>query len=255
MATRTLGERRMRHDRVGASQLDPELLLAPDAAGLVDPLSSRGIFFSKTDCKNRRCSHLMQFSGHLCQLGPMRALLLGVSVAKTTGRCINRRKTMQAIEVFQIRDVDGKLLERERNRMSRRLRRILPATAIVEVGSTAVQGVVGKQDLDFLVKVPRGRFLRTREILDRAFERDRRQHSDHEFQGYCLPSTISGAIQLTVKDGRYDVFERFLEVLRAKPEVRRAYNELKRDWNLRSMNGYRATKAAFIKKALKEFDN
>src|SRR6266851_3962180 len=115
----------------------------------------------------------------------------------------------------------------------------------VSIGFRDRPGVVGKQDLDFLVKVPRGRFLRTREILDRAFERDRRQHSDHEFQGYCLPSTISGAIQLTVKDGRYDVFERFLEVLRAKPEVRRAYNELKRDWNLRSMNGYRATKAAF----------
>ena len=94
---------------------------------------------------------------------------------------------MKSTDIFQIREVDSELLERERNHVIRLLRRNLPATAIMEVGSTAVKGVVGKQDLDFLVQVPRGRFQRTRDILDRTLERDERQHSDHGFQGTVCP--------------------------------------------------------------------
>jgi GrpB-like predicted nucleotidyltransferase (UPF0157 family) len=161
---------------------------------------------------------------------------------------------MRSTEIFKIRVVDSKLLARERNDVIRQLRRILPATAVSEVGSTAVEGVVGKQDLDFLVLVPRGRFQRTRDILDRKFERDKQQHSDHEFQGYRLPSAIGVAIQLTVKNGRHDVFGRFLSLLRADPEVRRAYNDLKFEWNLRSMNDYRAAKGEFIENALKKIE-
>ena len=161
---------------------------------------------------------------------------------------------MKSTDIFQIREVDSELLERERNHVIRLLRRILPATAIMEVGSTAVKGVVGKQDLDFLVQVPRGRFQRTRDILDRTLERDERQHSDHGFQGYRLPSAVGVAIQLTVKGGRHDVFERFLKLLRADPELRRAYNDLKLNWNLRSMNDYRAAKGEFIEKALKKIE-
>jgi hypothetical protein len=54
---------------------------------------------------------------------------------------------MRSTEIFKIREVDSKLLARERNDVIRQLRRILPATAVSEVGSTAVEGVVGKQDL------------------------------------------------------------------------------------------------------------
>ncbi len=50
------------------------------------------------------------------------------------------------------------------------------------------------------------------------------------------------------------MFERFLKLLRADPEVRRAYNDLKLNWNLRSMNDYRAAKVEFIEKALKKIE-
>ena len=121
---------------------------------------------------------------------------------------------------------------------------------MIEVGSTAVEGVIGKEDLDFLVRVPPDRFGDARIILDRQFERNERQFANSEFQGYRVVSPIGVSIQLTTENGPLDVFEKFLLRLRSDPALRNAYNDLKLAWNGRPMDDYRAAKGDFIAAAL-----
>jgi GrpB-like predicted nucleotidyltransferase (UPF0157 family) len=118
---------------------------------------------------------------------------------------------MGEVERFEIRNFDPKLKESERDRVLKNLARLLPfATTILEVGSTAVQGIVGKEDIDLLVRVPRGQFSDARQILDRTYSRNERQFSDDEFQSYLVISPLEVAVHLVVQDERHDVFERFL---------------------------------------------
>lgn len=127
--------------------------------------------------------------------------------------------------------------------------------AVREVGSTAVDGVIGKGDLDLLVLASPDRFDAVRAALDALFVRNPRQYASAIYQGYTLasgdpPGGLDVAIQLTVAGGPHDTFDAFLDRLRQDPALVEAYNALKRRWNGRSMDGYRAEKAAFIEAAL-----
>lgn len=155
-----------------------------------------------------------------------------------------------AAEVFQIRDLDGRTLRDESERILRLIQDVVPYASIMEVGSTAVEGVTGKQDIDFAVRVPLGRFAETRSALDRHFERNDRQLSNSEYQGYLVRSPLDVAIQLIVAKGQHDNFERFLRLLSSDRELRTAYNHLKSAWHGRPMESYRVAKQAFIDSAL-----
>ena len=142
-------------------------------------------------------------------------------------------------------------LDSERTRVLNLLKTILPREAEVwEVGSTAIAGAIGKQDVDLLVRVPRAAFAATRAALDQAFPKNPDQMSNDVYQGYCVPSALDIAIQCTEKDGPYDNFLDFLEALRRSPERVEAYNALKRAWDGRRMEEYRAAKALFIEETL-----
>jgi GrpB-like predicted nucleotidyltransferase (UPF0157 family) len=141
-------------------------------------------------------------------------------------------------------------LEQERERIDALVRTVVPHADVLEVGSTAVDGVIGKQDLDLLVRVAHENFARTRALLDAHFPRDARQLSNELYQGYRIASPMDAALQLTVRGCEYDRFTLFLDALREDPALVASYNELKRRWHGRSMAGYREEKAAFIESAL-----
>lgn len=119
-------------------------------------------------------------------------------------------------------------LPQERDRLLAVVRSVVPHAEVLEVGSTAVDGVIGKQDLDILVRVALEDFVRTRSTLDREFARDTQQLSNDIYQGYLVPSTVDAALQLTVSGSRYDRFTLFLDALRKDPGLVRTYNALKR---------------------------
>jgi GrpB-like predicted nucleotidyltransferase (UPF0157 family) len=154
------------------------------------------------------------------------------------------------VELFHVRQIDSALLNGERRRVLQRLKTLLPFATVVEVGSTAVDGVIGKEDVDFLVRVGPGRFREARDALDHHFERNVRQFADSEFQGYRIESPIDVSAHLTTKNRYYDLFEKFLIRLRADPALRKAYNDLKTAWDSRPMDEYRAAKSDFISAAL-----
>ncbi|MEZ4316870.1 MAG: FAD-dependent oxidoreductase [Myxococcota bacterium] len=141
-------------------------------------------------------------------------------------------------------------LSGERDRLLARLAALVPDAEVLEVGSTAIPGCIGKGDLDVLVRAPAARFEAVRAALDAVFPRNPHQLSNAEYQGYTVPSELDVAIQCTVKGGPYDDFEPFLVALRGDPGLVRDYDALKRQWNGQPMDAYRAAKSAFIRGVL-----
>lgn len=162
------------------------------------------------------------------------------------------RNDPRMVEIFRINDVDADTLEIERRRVTALLQACVPAEQVHEVGSTAVQGVVGKGDLDFLVLVPSQDFKSTRFELDQRFPRNPQQLSNDIFQGYTVESDLDVAIQLTVEGGAHDDFLPFLDRLRASASLREKYNQLKQSFDGQPMNEYRDAKRAFIERALSD---
>lgn len=130
------------------------------------------------------------------------------------------------------------------------LRRLVPDADVQEVGSTAVPGVIGKGDLDVLVRVEAAAFPDLLARLDTTFPRNPHQLSNATYQGYTVPSPLDVALQCTPFGSPYDDFLPFLDALRADDALIAAYNALKRRWDGRAMDAYRARKAAFIRAVL-----
>jgi GrpB-like predicted nucleotidyltransferase (UPF0157 family) len=156
-------------------------------------------------------------------------------------------------DFFEIKDIDRRALQSERERVLCALRNLVPFASVFEVGSTAVEGVIGKQDIDFVVRVPRDRFDSTRRILDSNFPRNPEQLSTQEYQGYVVPSSMDVAIQLIVENGKHDDFHVFAQLLASNRDVREAYNQLKARWHGRPMQEYRLAKQRFIESSLREY--
>lgn len=157
------------------------------------------------------------------------------------------------MERFLLQTLDPERLAEERKRVHALLSACNLPGQTFEVGSTAVPGVLGKQDLDFLVRVPAADFHSARERLDQHFERNAGQLSNDQYQAYHIPSTLDVAIQLTIEGGPYDTFSDFLSCLATNPEIRAAYNTLKLAYNGKPMNEYRAAKSQFIEATLATF--
>lgn len=159
---------------------------------------------------------------------------------------------MPSVEIFEIRQLDQKIIAGERVRILTLLRGAVPFAEIMEVGSTALSGVIGKQDIDFAARVAATGFCKAREILDELFARSDHQLSNSEFQGYVVPSPLDVSVQLFHANGQYDTFEDFIRLLAASADLRGAYNQMKSVWNGRPMAEYRIAKADFIEKTLRQ---
>ena len=131
------------------------------------------------------------------------------------------------METFRISSLDAEVLDAERRRVLALLAACIPLEKVHEVGSTAVPGIVGKQDLDFLVLVPAKDFEVTRSVLDQRFRRNPEQLSTDAYQGYTIDSDLDVAIQLTIEGSTHDTFLAFLAQLRDSADLRAQYNHLK----------------------------
>jgi len=151
------------------------------------------------------------------------------------------------METFFIRDVPPHDLRREAERALAELRAVVgDAADVLEVGSTAVAGVIGKGDIDLLVRCDAADFARVRALLDAAFARDEQQLSNDVYQGYRVASRHDVAIQFTVRGGPHDLFTDFVDALRGDSDLVERYNALKRAHHGKPMNEYREAKSAFI---------
>ena len=151
---------------------------------------------------------------------------------------------------FYINNISTETLDHERSRTLSRLSELVSRDCLFEVGSTALEGVIGKQDLDFLVRVKPSEFLSVRKALDEEFTRNPDQLSNDQYQGYYVESELDVAIQLTIEDGPYDNFLTFLAMLQANADLRKEYNALKKAFDGLPMSKYRDAKDEFIARVL-----
>ncbi|MCB9669014.1 MAG: GrpB family protein [Alphaproteobacteria bacterium] len=169
---------------------------------------------------------------------------------RARGRALRRARQEEALsDVFRIVPADPRL-PAERARVLALLAATVPDAEVFEVGSTAVAGVIGKGDLDVLVRVPEPGFPHLLARLDAVLPRNPAQYASPIYQGYTVPSPLDVALQCTVTGGPHDDFLPFLDALRADPALVDRYNALKRRFDGGSMDAYREAKRAFVEAVL-----
>ncbi|WP_426616161.1 GrpB family protein [Bradyrhizobium sp. McL0616] len=138
----------------------------------------------------------------------------------------------------------------ECRRIQRLVEAIVRGKAVIEVGSTAVRGVTGKQDLDFVVRVDAVDFAETTGTLDGHFNRRRRRRSRSDRAAFDIPSRFDATLHVIVAGSSDDNFETFTRALRDHRHLRFEYNELKLKWHGQAMEEYRRRKRHFIERVL-----
>lgn len=161
---------------------------------------------------------------------------------------------MTSTELFHLTDHDPDELRTAQFELLARLRAETGFPAIKAVGSTVVAGLIGKGDLDFALGARPGEFEVLRTSLDTMLKRDAAKSSSAQFQPYQVPSEHEATLLLYEVGGSYDVFEPFMEMMGAEPELRAAYNALKRQWDCKPMDAYREAKSAFLDDALERWN-
>lgn len=157
---------------------------------------------------------------------------------------------MSKEDIFKIKTIDPSIMKAERTRILSVLEALSLPAKIIEVGSSAIDGVIGKEDIDFLVRTVPDQFKKVCAILDDHFDRDVDQLSNEQYQAYKVPSDIDIALQVTPEGSPYDHFEVFLAILKQNRATSDSYNQLKRDYDGEPMSAYREAKAAFITEQL-----
>lgn len=126
------------------------------------------------------------------------------------------------------------------------------ATEVLHVGASAIPGCLTKGDLDIVIRVTQAEFERADGILATHFARNAGSARTQEFSAFeDLGRAVHVGIQLVARDGSFDFFHRFVDALRASPELVRRYNTLKLAFDGKSMVDYRKAKDAFIADALR----
>jgi GrpB-like predicted nucleotidyltransferase (UPF0157 family) len=137
----------------------------------------------------------------------------------------------------------------------RELSRILPtSTEVLHVGATAIPGCLTKGDLDIFVRVDPADFTYVDAVLAERFRRNTGSVRTHEFSAFEDPGRpIDVGIQLAIRGGSYDFFQRFAEALRANPQLVQRYNDLKLAFHGKPMADYRAAKDVFVRETLSAY--
>jgi GrpB-like predicted nucleotidyltransferase (UPF0157 family) len=134
------------------------------------------------------------------------------------------------------------------DRVRARLQAVLPTSVIIQhVGATAVPGCLTKGDLDIVVRVPDVDFAQVDSILQSMFSRNVGSVRLADFAAFEDPGSDPPlGVQLTTIGGTFDDFHRLVDVLRNEPDVLAQYNSLKRTYDGRPMDEYRAAKDRFL---------
>lgn len=131
-----------------------------------------------------------------------------------------------------------------------------PASEIEHIGATAVPGCMTKGDVDIVVRVNASDFADADAALAAKLARNTGSIRTEQFAAFekreAEPPLLG--VQLVVRGSTFDDFAMFRDRLLSDPQLLAAYNALKREHQGKSMDAYRAAKAAFIEGALDDRD-
>jgi GrpB-like predicted nucleotidyltransferase (UPF0157 family) len=130
------------------------------------------------------------------------------------------------------------------------LEALLPGARIEHVGSTAVPGSLTKGDLDICVIVEGGEFERASRVLADRFEIHQPENWSATLASFTAPSEdgIDVGVQLVPAGSTDELnFVGWRDRLRADPELRARYDEVKRRHRTDGIDAYRAAKERLIR--------
>ncbi len=130
------------------------------------------------------------------------------------------------------------------------LRAVLPRAVIVHVGGTSLPDGLTRGDLDIQVRVRSEDFEDACHAVSALYEDNAGGFTD---QGHSFKSDASDpplGVHVTVIDGPSDIQHRQRDLLRARPDLRAAYDALKRRFDGGEMSAYREAKARFFDRLL-----
>lgn len=159
--------------------------------------------------------------------------------------------------LFILSDVPHDVSSRAFSSIADRLITLLPYAEIEHVGSTAVQGCVGKGDIDILVRVREPDFTAAAAALDTLLARSTRNDSTDVYIEYdWLRDEVSASVQLVTAGSLLDRrFRGLKSALLGDPRAIDRYNSLKVGCAGQPMELYRARKAALIDELLAGVDS
>jgi GrpB-like predicted nucleotidyltransferase (UPF0157 family) len=132
------------------------------------------------------------------------------------------------------------------------LEEMVPGARVEHVGSTAVPGSLTKGDLDICVIVEGEEFEPASRVLAERFQVHQPENWSPTLASFTAPSEdgVDIGVQL-VPAGSPDerAFVGWRDRLRADPDLRARYDELKRRHQADGMNAYRAAKERLIRAA------
>jgi len=124
---------------------------------------------------------------------------------------------------------------------------VLPSTDIQHVGSTAIPGSLTKGDLDIQVRVAAEDFDNAVQALSNFYLLNEGSTRTETFRAFKDDTTDPPlGVQLTVIDSELDIFWRLRDVLLMNDLYRLKYDELKKNYEGKDMEEYRAAKNEFF---------
>jgi GrpB-like predicted nucleotidyltransferase (UPF0157 family) len=126
---------------------------------------------------------------------------------------------------------------------------MLPGARIEHVGSTAVPGSLTKGDLDICVIVEGAEFERASRVLAERFEIHQPENWSPTLASFTAPSEdgVDVGVQMVPAGSPDELhFVGWRDRLRADPELRARYDELKRRLQDDGVDAYRAAKERLI---------
>jgi len=128
---------------------------------------------------------------------------------------------------------------------------LIPDADIQHVGSTAIPGSLTKGDLDIQVRVSAATYPIAKQRLAEIYDVNVGGFAAGDavsFEDYT--SVPSVGVHLTVIGGSADIQWRFRDLLAASEALRREYDDLKRQFEGKSMARYREAKEKFVMRVL-----
>jgi acyl-CoA thioester hydrolase len=129
------------------------------------------------------------------------------------------------------------------------IRAVVPLARIEHVGATAVAGLPTKGDLDVQVRVHRERFDDARAALAARFRTDDHAYGPPDGASFDVDHpTVPAGVHLTVIDSDADEQWVFRDLLRGDPQLHASFVELRRAFDGRPMDEWRAAKGRFYER-------
>ncbi len=156
---------------------------------------------------------------------------------------LNQNKTQKVSFVNEqdVRDKINTLLILEKEK----LQKLLPHSQVEHIGGTSVKNSTTKGDLDINIRISKGDFQNSVEILKNIYEINQPNNWTDNFASFKDDSRDLG-IQLTVIDSADDHFVKQRDFLNSNPEKVLELNKIKLSFEGQSMDDYRKEKGKFF---------